>query len=185
MGSSYVYWAERRAAAKPSGRSLGLSRHNMNITWCGNRGMRWSQLLSSVKQNLISMAPPDILLLHLGANDIGTVKLRDLMKAMNADLSKLQKLLPNTRFGFSFMLPRLKWKGCVNVARLELARKRANRSVSRFILDNGGFVVHHPDITHESPLLYRSDGVHLSDIGCDFLLNMIEGALYDLCRRDS
>ncbi|KAJ8310890.1 hypothetical protein KUTeg_012755 [Tegillarca granosa] len=39
VGSSIVYWAQRRAINRPVGRKLGLEKYGVQIRWCGIRGM--------------------------------------------------------------------------------------------------------------------------------------------------
>ena len=63
---------------------------------------------------------------------------------------------------------------------MEPKRKFINRVIRRFRTYNGrGVFIDHPEITADTPGLYKPDGVHLSDIGSDIFMLDIREALQD------
>ncbi|XP_067319816.1 uncharacterized protein [Anolis sagrei] len=52
-----------------------------------------------------------------------------------------------------------------DVRKLEKARKRVNRAMRTALARGRGSYIPHKDITHDKTQFYRSDGVHLSDLG--------------------
>lgn len=62
----------------------------------------WEKNILSVIQDLASgMLLPDILIIHVGGNNIDKVKMVDLLWKMKYDLSCLKCVLPNAIFIFS------------------------------------------------------------------------------------
>lgn len=55
-------------------------------------------------------SPPDILIIHCGANDIGKIPLLQLRSYMQSTLEMLKQMLPKTTIGWSNMLPRMSWR---------------------------------------------------------------------------
>ncbi|XP_053494660.1 uncharacterized protein LOC128616152 [Ictalurus furcatus] len=80
---SYVKWAKRRAEVtwEPN---LGLK--NTKVQWLGKGGMRWSQLLDAF---FSTGARPDVLILHAGGNDLGLLRIVDLLSAIKEDVLAL------------------------------------------------------------------------------------------------
>ena len=66
IGHSYIHWAECYAATSPLGSDLGLGAH-AHITWKGLCGMQWNQLC---RLTAFGHSPPDVLVVHLGSNDL-------------------------------------------------------------------------------------------------------------------
>ncbi|KAM8977364.1 antizyme inhibitor 2 [Pelodytes ibericus] len=56
---------------------------------------------------------------------------------------------------------------CADTAPLRCGRKKLNSAISRFMTYNGGLVVRYPVLDGSNASLYRSDGVHLTDVGLD------------------
>jgi hypothetical protein len=65
----------------------------------------------------------------------------------------------------------------------EKSRKRVNLSASEKALSVGESVIHqgrvinHTYIDYTTPDIYRDDGVHMSDIGNDILLNDLQSGI--------
>ena len=66
IGHSYVYWAAHYATSSPRGDDLGRGAHAY-ITWKGICGMQWIQF---GRMTAFDQTPPDILVIHLGGNDL-------------------------------------------------------------------------------------------------------------------
>jgi hypothetical protein len=138
--------------------------------------MSWAQLFPSVLRDLQHRPPPAVLIIHCGSNDLVGTASTSLVFQMKTDLKHLGHLLPTTVFIWSDLLPRLYWHGARSHKGIDSIRKRVNRSGKGLVLGMGGRVINHPDIVEEVGL-FRGDGVHLSDIGNDILLNDLQGAL--------
>ncbi|XP_053107513.1 uncharacterized protein LOC128325774 isoform X3 [Hemicordylus capensis] len=69
-GHSLVFWAYKRASASRFGTQLGLGQQS-RVSWLGMRGMLWGQLLPTLLDYVDRCSCPDILVVHLGENDLG------------------------------------------------------------------------------------------------------------------
>ncbi|XP_063810639.1 uncharacterized protein LOC135037597 isoform X1 [Pseudophryne corroboree] len=125
MGHSFIHWAEERAAARPYGRDLGLPQVNWAVRWFGVRGMRWSQLRKAVlRAEATAGQAPEVVVLHLGGNDLGKVKSLDIIRWMREDLEWLRERWSQVHILWSSIIPRLAWRGARAGAGVEKARKR-------------------------------------------------------------
>lgn len=156
---------------------MALQYNNVHIRWIGKRGMLWDELSATVSRTLKDFSPPAFLLIHLGANDLGRTKLKVLMEDMEREILRLRLLLPDTKIIWSDLLMRRFWCHAKSGKAMEKARKRVNLAIGGFIKKEGHFVIQHPNIRSSETNLYRFDGVHLSDLGCDVYLNNIQGGL--------
>lgn len=68
LGHSLVFLARRHAAVSV-GMQLGLS-SLPPIQWLGMRGMSWDQLMPVLSEALRSRCQLEVLILHLGENDL-------------------------------------------------------------------------------------------------------------------
>ncbi|KAJ8314760.1 hypothetical protein KUTeg_006910 [Tegillarca granosa] len=176
VGSSIVYWAQRRALSRPVGRNLGLEKYGVQISWCGIRGMKWSQLLARIQRDLRNFPCPQYLVKQLGSNDLVSRASGVLRWEMKLYLLSLSKL-PNTTAVWSCILPRQFWYGARSQVAIDNVRKRTNREISIYILKLVGRVITQSDLSDKETGCYRFDGIHLSDIGNDIYLNALQGAL--------
>nr|XP_008121350.1 PREDICTED: uncharacterized protein LOC103281487 isoform X3 [Anolis carolinensis] len=171
-GHSYVFWAERQARKGALGAHLGLSAAAL-VEWRGRKGLRWEKLLPLLLTSRKGL-PPDLLVLHLGGNDLGLLTGRGLSLQMVADIHAIQEAWPQTVMAWSAMIPRQKWPG--DARRLDGARKRVNRTILTALRNGLGFVIPHPDINHLRTDFYREDGVGLTVAGThQFLCDLQKG----------
>ncbi|XP_067319784.1 uncharacterized protein [Anolis sagrei] len=181
-GHSYVHWAERHARRSTYGQHLGLA-STASIEWRGRRGLRWDGLIPLMFQ-AGGGPPPDVLVIHLGGNDLGLLQGKALYLQARSDFKAIAKAWPNTLIAWSAMIPRLRWIGGGDIRQMERARKRVNRAIRIELARRRGLFIHQGGITLDNLLLYRGDGIHLSDEGNDiFLANLkfgIERALMGL-----
>ncbi|KAG5831614.1 hypothetical protein ANANG_G00305570 [Anguilla anguilla] len=70
-GHSLVFWAEKRAKSPEYGMQLGMDPGRVRVWWKGMQGMTWDQLLPLLLQLKGSWPNPDVIILHLGGNDLG------------------------------------------------------------------------------------------------------------------
>jgi hypothetical protein len=69
------------------------------------------------------------------------------------------------------------------LTKINRKRTHVNNCMRRFMNFNGGKFLSHSDISSDTPGLYFRDGVHLSDVGYDFMLLSIRDLL-DECRAE-
>ncbi|KAM8924600.1 uncharacterized protein RCH25_009300 [Pelodytes ibericus] len=167
IGHSYIFWAKSRAAARPGGENLGLSRTVAEVRWFGIRGMRWVRLLPELVQLSRLLGAPDILLLHLGGNDLGSVPVWNLCETVKRDLASLLVLFPNVTLVWSEVVPRNYWRCAHNQRALERCRVKFNKQISKFVLGVGGVTIRHRVFETDAAMYFRSDGVHLTEVGLD------------------
>ncbi|XP_072176455.1 uncharacterized protein, partial [Diadema setosum] len=180
VGDSLIHWVA--VHARCSGElDLGLS---ASVTWRGRRGLRLGQLVDHVRQVLSPL--PELclshILVHVGTNDVGRGRKRELMLLLNSTLSGLHDLLPNARLIWSNILPRREYYPYSDddqprIDRTRLALNKCARSICRRM---GGYFVEHPEIRHEHAALFRRDGIHLSPDGNELFLSFFGFGKYCL-----
>ncbi|XP_053168255.1 uncharacterized protein LOC128352078 [Hemicordylus capensis] len=175
-GHSLVFWAFRRASTTRWGSQLGLG-SKASVYWLGMRGMLWNQLLPALREHLDRFPIPDILVLHLGENDLGRRPGLAILQQASSDLSILRSWMPGVRIIWVNWLQRRVWRGAHSCLSLEKARRKISAAIGKVVLAAGGSVVRQPDIAARFPELFRPDGVHLSEKGCDLYLHNIREVL--------
>ena len=105
VGHSYVFWAKQYARNCGIDRDLGLPL--VDITWIGQRGLKWHQLLPLL-EGYVDGKHPNLIIVHCGGNDIGTMPGVELEICMKETFSQLMKLYPHTLFVFSDICQRQK-----------------------------------------------------------------------------
>ena len=142
--------------------------------------MRWDNLCHHISILSHSLPYPDILIIHLGGNDIGKYSTLDLIFKIKRDLQHIHLSFPSTKIIFSEMIPRFLWLSFPENRSLEKIRRRVNHSIEKFMPILNSFSYRHTELEGGFSGLYRSDGIHLSDIGLDIfnsdLQNMVEMA---------
>ena len=93
------------ARNRPGGVCLGLQRLGINIWWQGKGGMVWLDMYKKIKTLLKVNDKPQYLILHSGANDVGSSPLKSLIQNIKTSLGKIQLLLPNTKIIWSQLPP--------------------------------------------------------------------------------
>ena len=180
VGDSYVHWLEDRT--KFRGIAINLGNQSIHkVKWISKRGMHWSELNQVLQYQFLYHEPPKIIIVHLGSNDLTTTTGCELEHKMRDDLRSWMSAFPQTIFMFSELLPRLTWRA-VNYPykKIDKKRKHLNNCVRRFMSSMGGHFIKHSDITADTPGMYFEDGVHLSDVGYDFMLLNINDILDSL-----
>lgn len=181
VGSSIIFWASDFAARNQFafGTNLGLEADGYRVRWFGYRGMRWEDLMLRLNQQLWAdpMSPPDVLILHLGANNLGSTMSHVLEHMIRSDLLAIKARLPNCHLIWSSMLPRRCWRNVVNVHAIERARSHANRCAIRQVIFLGGGAIKYRLISTEDGGTYRGDGVHLADIGQGIFLATLQSGI--------
>ncbi|XP_068116462.1 uncharacterized protein [Hyperolius riggenbachi] len=176
LGHSYVAWGARRAGARPEGRQLGIPRAQARVRWIGFPGMVWARVVPEVHRFARLDRPPDILVIHAGGNDLASYSTRRIIRDIKFDFLRLRTSFPATIVVWSEVVGRQKWRQARSVDRVNRARKKLNREVSRFVVRNGGVAVRHVDLELDTSRFLRMDGVHLNAVGTDlWTLALSEG----------
>ncbi|XP_066475283.1 uncharacterized protein [Tiliqua scincoides] len=175
-GHSIVFWARKRAASSSFGTQLQLG-SLATVHWVARRGMLWDQLLPAFYEFVHAHAPPHIIVIHLGENDLGQRTTLSLRLQACSDILHISQCFRGMVILWSDLLPRRVWRYASNVKKIELARKKVNSYVRRAVLRHGGGVISHPGISYDVPQLFRSDGVHLSVFGNDVFLRDLQQGL--------
>ncbi|MEE6520020.1 hypothetical protein FKM82_017796 [Ascaphus truei] len=65
-----IHWTEKRAFKRSCRANLGLQTERADVLWGGCRGPRWAQLLLRLMVMGRDRRAPQILLLHVGGNEL-------------------------------------------------------------------------------------------------------------------
>lgn len=103
--------------------------------------MKWFDLIPKIRLLLRYESPPDILIIHCGANDIGKIPLLQLRSIMQSTLERLKQMLPKTTIGWSNMLPRISWRFSSDSKSQNIAAVRLNNFMNHLVAVNGGFFI--------------------------------------------
>ncbi|KAM7385975.1 hypothetical protein PAMP_002008 [Pampus punctatissimus] len=173
-GHSLVYWAESRAKSPEVGMQLGMDPSKVAIWWKGTQGMTWAQLLPQLHQLKVTWPNPDVLIVHLGGNDLSTDSPTDLLASVKKDLTSMRSIFPQCFLVWSNILPRRVWRHSPDSHEVDLVRTTVNRRIQSIISELGGTSLTHDNIRCGANTgLYRPNGVHLSPKGIDvFNLNV-------------
>lgn len=182
MGDSILYWAGRRAVDR---RIPNLNLKNgAQIGWKAVRGMSWDDFHHVVQREMLFSAPPKIILIHLGGNDLHRFSLFKLRRLINREIDFLFSTFPSTIVIWCDIIQRRSWRGNgqkINIV-MEKKRRRVNGFGKKAIGTNSRGRSCHVDIDYATVGFYRQDGVHLSDVGLEMLLDTIQDVLNDhLC----
>ena len=169
VGDSLVHWgsvyAERLGCL-----DLGLQ---ATVSWWGKRGLNL-RACSHLLRNIAHQQPaaPSILLIHVGSNDVGMVNKKHLMEMILNLIHTVHSLFPQTTLIWSDIIPRVYYAGVSKrgQCKVDKTRRAANKYARSQTVRRRGHAVQHPDIRYTSQLLFRKDGIHLSDAGNSILL---------------
>ncbi|XP_078504002.1 uncharacterized protein LOC144762645 [Lissotriton helveticus] len=190
VGHSFVHWGSLYADRQVYGRSLGLRSSHHEVQWWGNSGMRWGELLPWLTKKVSQLGCPDMLVIHLGENDLVKQSGVSLLHLMQRDLEAMKHNLAGACILWTEFIPRRIWRGALKPAAIERARRKLNRAMRLFCADHGLKVLAHGGLRLEEPLLFRDDGVHLSHMGNAYYLMKLRDLISFLwnesiwCRRD-
>ncbi|XP_026134989.1 uncharacterized protein LOC113113058 isoform X1 [Carassius auratus] len=172
FGHSLVFWAEKRATSPEYGVQLGMHPDSVRIWWKGVQGMTWQQLIPSLLQRKDKWPEPDVLIIHLGGNDISTTDPEAFVETVKKDLSSLKTIFPKCLFVWSSILSRQSWRGTEDSKGMNIIRMAVNETICKMMKELGGFSLIHKNIRLDGGV-YRPDGIHLSGKGIDvFNLNL-------------
>lgn len=178
LGDSIPYWAGKRAA--DTGKiNLGLP-DQTRIGWWGKRGLQWDGFRQSIGAATLLNVPPKLVLIHLGGNDIISKPLTYIFNAIQREVRYLRTSLPETVLVWINILPRRFWGNeHYSPDTVETKLKRVNRWGRQQVNLHPRSFALAMDIDTQTPGFYRSDGVHLSDVGLEFYLDYMK----DVCLK--
>lgn len=176
VGDSYIRRASERARVS-IGKNLDLP---VDITWFGVGGLRWGSFVSRLDSLLRSRPAPDVLVVHVGGNDLGKVKGTRLASMMKWNLGQVHENYPNLKLVFSCITERRVWR-CGRPYQLNHQRAFLNNVMSAFMGSLGGVSIRHPEIKHNWEGMFLADGVHLTDIGHDIFNRNLQGVIRMVC----
>lgn len=166
------------------GSNLGFSTAKINIWWQGKSGLKVKDVIAFLRTLLKYENHPNILILHVGGNDIGQIPLKQLRDKMLTLVKDVSELLPNTTLVWSQILPRLVWRNEISHSSLEKSRIRLNSMIATMVLRMGGKYIRYPEIRYQDVGLF-SDDVHFSHIGNDIFLYRLQQALQNFMMTDT
>ncbi|XP_050814703.1 uncharacterized protein LOC127053658 [Gopherus flavomarginatus] len=164
-GHTVVTSLWKRGWCHPYGARLGIDPIRARVSWLGTKDMLWDELLSLIQSVVQRGVLPDVIIIHLGENDLAHQSRLGLIKTMKNDLTTLCSMFPKTKIVWSTLLPRTwpvldKPPGVV-----EKSRKIIIKELSKFCSMFGISVLRHDQIMYSSSELFSPNGVHLSEIG--------------------
>lgn len=129
--------------------------------------MLWSRIVLEVHRFAQLDRPPHILVLHVGGNDLGLRSKLDITRDIKFDFLRLRMAFPGMLIVWSDMVALTTWRLARSVERVNKARKKVNRDVSKFVVKNGGLAIRHLELEVDTWRYLRGDGVHLNAVGIE------------------
>lgn len=139
--------------------------------------MRWGRVLPEIHRYAMLDRHPDILLLHVGGNDMACRPTRNIIQDIKTDLLRLWSACPQLIVVWSDLVAQRGWRQARSVERVNKARVKVNKEVGHFVKWNGGVVVRHCDFEECPDEFLWGDGVHLNNIGIDLWSLNLQGGL--------
>jgi lysophospholipase L1-like esterase len=172
LGDSIPFWAGIRAK--------DTKKQNLNapsqkiIGWWGIRGMSWSDFRHSIQCNVLLMKSPDLIIIHLGGNDLVSMSLTRLRNVIKREMKYLRDAMPDSTIIWIDIIQRLSWRAPDSeIPNIEAKRKRINRWGRQQVKLHSRSDILCLDIDFKTPGFFREDGVHLSDVGLEFYLDTV------------
>ncbi|XP_029448561.1 uncharacterized protein LOC115086249 [Rhinatrema bivittatum] len=82
VGHSFIHRAQRRSIEAPVRGRSEMEQLGWRLAWFSHRGILWDDLLPFLQESIDMWGVPNILLVHLGGNDVGSVSCRTLLSNM-------------------------------------------------------------------------------------------------------
>ncbi|XP_056396212.1 uncharacterized protein LOC130291486 [Hyla sarda] len=176
LGDSFVTSAMKRLSLLPDGCQLGFSRSKVIIRWLGTDGITWDCVRPTAARQALLDRPPDILVVHAGADDLGIIPIRELIEIIKFDMLRLQALFSEAIIVWSDIVNRHKWPQAQSKNGIGRARIKVNHNASKFLTKKGVVVIHHRGLEDGSPHLFEENGISLNSAGTDiWLIDIQEG----------
>ena len=190
VGSSIVRDGFIEAKMQPGGINLSLKKRlGVSIWWQGRGGLTLRKLKNHIRLLMRLEDTPDYVVIHIGGNGIRDIRVGHfhylLVRFMSwltlhyllvRSMSWLTQMMPQTGLIWSAILPRLTWKYSENNDRMEKCRRRLNSSMGLHMVRHGSYYIKYPEIKADRRFL-KTDGVHLTKIGNQVFLNILQGTI--------
>ncbi|XP_041922076.1 uncharacterized protein LOC121685548 [Alosa sapidissima] len=171
--------ARRMATAQKHASKLGNNSPSIRVHHLGGAGMTWTNLVLQMHEMKSNQPYPDMLIIHLGSNNINMTKKEDLLNTIKKDLTLTHNIFPQCQIVWSDMLlMRFYKQGMTPSNKADEAGDRIheviNRTAHAIVNDLGGRVITHDNI---GPELYSPSGneMVISDKGIRrFNLNILQ-----------
>ena len=185
VGHSFVKWAGKHAGSAHYGKDLGMSQFGVTVTWQGKSGMLWGELRAVLNGMRRGGTCPDVLVIHLGENDLVREKSLAIVKAMKEDLRDIGRFWSGTYIMWCVWMPRRAWRGARRPAAIDKARKKMNREMKKFCQEKRMGLIENPEIAYVDKGFFRQDGVHLSRLGLECYIFRIREAVAEALGVDT
>ena len=169
VGDSLIHWAGHYA--QEQGReNLGLPHQ---LDWMGVRGMHWEQFTHKMQLKVLFSEPPKVIFIHLGGNDIELLTVCRIMNKIKSGFRYMRAAFPDCQLVWVDILPRLVW---ASGSPEDCKRRRLNRHGRLVASSLKGHQVG-VEIDNTTPGFFRPDGIHLSQVGLEMMLDNLRDAV--------
>jgi hypothetical protein len=132
-----------------------------------------------VQRERLFRTPPEVIVVHLGGNDLLTSSLYKLRRVINKEIKKyLNECFPDAKVIWYDILQRRNWRGDhkVNLS-IEKKRRRVNAFCRKAVVGQSLSRTLSADIDYKTKRFYREEGIHLSDIGFEMFLDTLRDGI--------
>lgn len=143
----------------------------------GRTGLQWHSLLPLLFRECKGPVP-DVLVIHLGGDDLGLVKGKALVMQVLEDLLIIKSRWPWVKIVWSAIIPHRTWRHAINPEAMKRTHRNVNREIRLALLGGLGECKVYPELTADKLKLYRSDGVHLLKVGMDIFPRDVQQGLW-------
>ena len=170
-----MHWAGIRAEMRQMP-NLHLDDAQHRVGWYGVRGMSWTTFVHHLQLKVLFASPPKVVLIHLGGNDIEHLSCCRIRNLIKSGIRYVHAAFADCRIVWCNILPRLSW---AKSGVYERKRKRVNRYGRQLCKSVHGDSLD-IDIDVDTAGFFREDGIHLSDVGLEFMLDAVKDKLTEI-----
>ncbi|KAH3782001.1 hypothetical protein DPMN_159912 [Dreissena polymorpha] len=149
----------------------------LSLAWWGIGGLTSSSLRWSIEANVLQSTPPNILVLHLGGNDLCIDSCSKVRNNINREIKNLRTVFADTAIIWVDIIGRINWRSSLPRKIITSKRRRVNgfgRVCVQWTSRSTSITV---DIDANTPVFFLPDGVHLSPVELEFYLDTLRDAI--------